>query len=521
MTAVSVYLTQPDAVTDVDVPVEGSIECVPTRRRHIDTAGADRIVLPVSVKVKLEAGRAVLLLDPTGPDWCWRIREHVAGGIIWYVLIPDVETIDYGDLVEVDIATLDPVTPVVPAYKALIDAAQTAADDATAAVADKVDADATGRERLAIADYDKLLPWYAALANRANARVNVGILGASLVEGAFVSTLTRTVAQNLATILRARHPTPGLATGGRGYIGVPSGALTTSSQYTPGMWPFAFTGGLLDPIDPGPSAFDVGAKHMTWYTNAAGAKVVLTLAGSVTSFDIHHVVGPSGGATTGYYKIDGGAPTPFATYGAAPAKASVLHVTKPATTSIEVGWNGAGYLIFSGITEYAGDESKGIQVHNLGHSGFTIAEWQDGYGTAGGWREAIAALDLDLLILQDLGANDGGAGITPAQFQTQLASFITILRAGGIACPLVLAPIQDPSGGIPLAAPWTEYVAAHKTVADADPTAILVDHSVRLPSTVGPDTLGLWSTIDHVHPRSAGTANLWIAETYARALAPA
>jgi hypothetical protein len=46
-------------------------------------------------------------------------------------------------------------------------------------------------------------------------------------------------------------------------------------------------------------------------------------------------------------------------------------------------------------------------VHNLGHAGFTIAAWTDGSTTPGRWRADIANLGLDLLILQDLGINDG------------------------------------------------------------------------------------------------------------------
>jgi hypothetical protein len=272
-------------------------------------------------------------------------------------------------------------------------------------------------ERLELVGNSRLTPWHAALANRNNARVDVGILGASIVEAAFVSTFNRTIAACLADGLRARFPTRGLSGGGRGYIGIPSTELTTSPQYVPGMWPLAFTGGLLDPpSNNAPSAFDIGAKHMCWYSNQAGAKLVDTLAGPVTSFDIHHVTGASGAATTGYYKVDASpTPVPFPTNSATDT-AAVLHVASPATSSIEVGRLNAGYVIVGGIREFNGDEAKGIQVHNLGHAGFTIAEWTDGSTTPGRWRADIANLGLDLL-LQDLGINDGPT-LSLAQIKT-------------------------------------------------------------------------------------------------------
>ncbi len=116
-------------------------------------------------------------------------------------------------------------------------------------------------------------------------------------------------------------------------------------------------------------------------------------------------------------------------------------------------------------------------------------------------------------------ANDSST-LTAAQCQTALAAFIVILRAGGITCPIVLAAIQDISGGITPLSPWADYAAAMKAIAAADPTIIFIDHSTRLPSTAGTDTYGLYSTTDHLHPRPNGIVNAWMAATYRQALAP-
>ena len=386
--------------------------------------------------------------------------------------------------------------------------------------ASKVDLTSAGRDALALTDYTKLRSWYAALSNRHNSRADIGILGASLVEGAFVSTYSRTVAQSLMTSLRSRFPVASLTGGGRGFIGVPSSELITSAQYISGMWPLAMSGGLLDPPTNGAaSAFDLGAKHVCYYGNAF-PKIIDTLASPVTSFDIHHAQGPAGLAGTGYYKIDGGAAVTFSTF-AATATASVLHVASAATTSIEVGSTGnGGYLIFTGITEYAGDENAGIQVHNLGHSGMKILDWQDGYATDGSWLYDIQSLNLDLLILQDLGINDGAGGVSLANIKTQLQAFIAVLRGGGITCPIVLAVNFNPSGGISLGWLYSDYVLMMKSVADADPTITFINHSARMPGTDVADVYNMYSTVDHVHPNAGGAANQWMAETYSTLLTP-
>ncbi|GAA3509921.1 hypothetical protein GCM10022234_00030 [Aeromicrobium panaciterrae] len=388
-------------------------------------------------------------------------------------------------------------------------------------VAGKVDATPAGKERLAIVDNSKLWPFRAALGKRDTRLVNVGILGASSTEGAFVGSFDRTLSQQLVKLLRNRYPTAGLAAGagGRGFIGIPSRELTTSPQYAAGMWPQAFTGGAYDPPSSGAaSAFDAGAKHMSWYSNVVGSKYVHSLATPVTSYEVHHAKGTSGTATSGYHKPDAGSSTVFST---GPTVGLAKETGGAATSTIEVGVNAAGYLVATGIREYAGDETKGIQVHNFGHSGMKIADWQDGYAIANSWREHLASFNLDLLILHDLGANDAFGGMTPAQVKTAIVNFIVILRAGGITCPIVVSALFDPSGGAALGSPWSSYATVMREIADADATVLFVDHSVRMPSTAVTDTLGLYSTVDHVHARADGAINKWQASTYDAFLAAA
>lgn len=147
MVDVRVRLTRPDVATGLDVGTTGSVEATPTRRRHIDAPdedAVDRIILPSSSRETLVDGECTLVLDPTGPDWCWKIVERVPDGVVRYVVVPDVEAVDYGDLVDVDPATLDPAAePEAAWWVALQDVAAGAVDPAIVQAA--VDAALDGR----------------------------------------------------------------------------------------------------------------------------------------------------------------------------------------------------------------------------------------------------------------------------------------------------------------------------------------------------------------------------------------
>lgn len=378
----------------------------------------------------------------------------------------------------------------------------------TAGLATKADLSADGRDALALADYDPMRSVYTALARRHSKRVNIGVGLASSAEGWPTSSFDRTIGQRLAASLRATYPTEGV-TGGRGLIGVPTEGEGLAS---PVQWPLTRTGGVYDA-----TAFALGAKHTCWYNNGA-FHVLDTLDGPVTSFDIRHVRGTAGAIGGARWRVDGGAWTTFDTYSAT-SELQVLHVATPATTSIEVEWVGSGYFIFTGIHEYNGDENAGVQVHNLGHCGYTLDDWTVGAGGAGGWLDEWEALDLDLLILVDDGVNDGSNGYTAAAYAARLTTFIALLRANGIDCPIRLSAMWDPSAGVVLEDPYEDYVNARRGVADADPTLTFLDHSTRMPATSLSTTHGLYHT-DTVHTDVAGDALQFIADTEARHLAP-
>jgi len=487
MSTITHKFTRPS--TEGRVAAVGSLICTPSARVELPA----ETVLPEAFIQPLEAdGSVTLQLDNTNDLWCWCIREDIPRGRTrWVAVTGDA---DYADLVDVDPSSGVVKPPLPPIWQSYVDGAIAAAP---------------------LNGYATLLPWHAAVSRRQSKRVNVGLFGASLVEGAFVESFDRTIGQQLAGLLRAQH---GVAGGGRGFIGIPTTAMTTSLEYLPGMWPLALAGPAIDPVDPGPSAFDLGPKHVCAYGNGAWS-ASLTAGPDASSVVIHHVAGAAGGAA--YWRKNGGAKTVFSTFAAETELARAVVPVAPGDV-VEFGWEAGGYFILTGVSENGGDEDGGLQVHNLGHAGMTLAQWSDGAAIPASWLEDMASLELDLLIMQDLPINDastGGGNLLPAAARTAVEDFIALLRVGGITCPIVLAANVDPTGGMPLAAPWQQYVDVLEAIAAADPTITFVNHGERIPSTVGPDVFDLYNDVDHVHAAANGTVNMWYAETYAQLLA--
>jgi hypothetical protein len=108
MTSVRLALSAPTSTGTVRRP-SGSVEWRPTKRRNV----AGDVVLPAPFTVGLADTPPVIEVAPTEPGWAWQVVERVQGGSpkARYLTVPDSATVvDYADLVEVDPATLDPVT---------------------------------------------------------------------------------------------------------------------------------------------------------------------------------------------------------------------------------------------------------------------------------------------------------------------------------------------------------------------------------------------------------------------------
>lgn len=369
---------------------------------------------------------------------------------------------------------------------------------------------------VAAANYATLTPFYASLANRENARCDIVVMGDSLEEGFPATSWERTIAGWLQQLVRQRYklpdnPVPSLSAIGnaRGFIGIPSAALQGSGVNNP--FPWVFTGGSNNDNS------GLGPKFSARVMTAAGNKAVLTVpAGGLTSFDIHHTTTSAGSTTGGYYKIDGGTAVVFSTNSASQT-AAMLHVASPVTSTIEIGRNAGNGISLSGVTEYSNNEAASFNVHNCGIGGAKASTWA-GAAPSGGWPQAMANLTPDLIIC-GLGGNEYLNAIPSATFKTNMLSLISIIRGAGMNCPIILStPYSAPpivGGGEPL----TNFVAAAKAIVAADPTLLLVDHSVRMPATNATNTYGLYHT-DGIHGNANGNAYALMAETFAAAIAP-
>lgn len=345
-------------------------------------------------------------------------------------------------------------------------------------------------------DYSKLLPFYAALSNRAEARCTIVQIGDSITEGAYCSDLAKaTTPARLTQSLRARFPVTGV-TGGRGWI--------PARNSSPGTTPIVTVAGGSSSTGWGPN----------WtYASLSTAADTLTVSLTGTSFDIMYLKGSGFGV--GYYTIDGGAAVTFDTSNAASLDGNILHVTmSPGTHTIVIGWSSGGTVYIDGFIEYNGDETAGVNVVRGGYSGSSASTWN----TSTSWQKSISVLNPALIILQ-FGVNDAnaaGGNRTAAQFKADLNTMIAALRAQFTTPPpFVLSMLYQTSETY--VEPWQNYVTAARQIAAGDAAIVLIDHSVRMPAATASATYGLYYT-DNVHPSDKGYA--LIAETFASILSP-
>jgi hypothetical protein len=106
-------------------PLTGTLSFAPTRKRVIE-GEPDTILLPVPFMVDIpETGVVSVNLDPTGPDWAWKVTAVITGAsrTVETVLVPVNGPQDYPDLTRVDPDTLAPEAEPEPAWYAALEAA--------------------------------------------------------------------------------------------------------------------------------------------------------------------------------------------------------------------------------------------------------------------------------------------------------------------------------------------------------------------------------------------------------------
>jgi lysophospholipase L1-like esterase len=358
-----------------------------------------------------------------------------------------------------------------------------------------------GEQELATQRAQALTPWFAGLSDRDYARCNVVCLGDSITEGQgavgppFTGFEDRWLAR-LRDMLRSRYPTAGLTGGGRGFIG----AADTGETSFP--WPAVLAGT--------PPTVAQGPKGTGIQLNAAGQSITYNLTGD--SADIMWVQVPFGGTFS--YAIGGGSAVNVSTNGAL-ADGKVTHVSLGAAGPhvLTLRWV-SGNLDIDGVTEYNGDYSAGIQVHDAGHYGWATGTWQTATASgSAGAAGAIAALAPSLLIIM-LGVNDQFSGVSPTTLQSNLQAIIASLKAvlPSPCSAFALCMLPPRVNQSSYAFPWSQYVTAAWNVAAADTSGpsgtsivTVMDFTLgnRMPGA-DTDVYGFWHAGDLVHPSDRG-----------------
>lgn len=101
MTRIRFRFRRPDGLTDGGSSPRGLVVCSPTSR-VVQKDESIMLPLPFVARLPEDGGDLIVSLQPTGRDWCWTIREQVAGYThVRRVIVPDsVQTLDYATLGE-------------------------------------------------------------------------------------------------------------------------------------------------------------------------------------------------------------------------------------------------------------------------------------------------------------------------------------------------------------------------------------------------------------------------------------
>ena len=361
-----------------------------------------------------------------------------------------------------------------------------------------------GQQYAATRRSQALIPWHAGLANRSTARCNIVCLGDSITAGQGAAVIGSEPGWDLCwrsrlrDLLRARYPTQGMFGGGRGYIGAKNTGVLSFT------WPSTITGSPASGTTLGPTGEFIqltAGQSVAWTLLGDSADILWTQAAGAGSFS---------------WQVDSGSTTNVSTAGGSTVDGKITHISlgTPGTHTVTVAYATGANADISGIVEYYGDYTSGIQVHDCGHYGWTTGNWVTSMngGSAANSGAAIAALAPSLVIIT-LGANDQFNGVTPATYQTNLQTIITDLKAQ-LTSPFpsfVIQMLPPRSGQSGYTYPWSQYVSAAYAVAAADTSGPSSNSIVTVMDwTLGPrllggdtDVYGVWAG-DGVHPLNLG-----------------
>lgn len=333
----------------------------------------------------------------------------------------------------------------------------------------------------------KLLGFFAALANRNNAPCNIVIMGDSITEGQGAASINERWVQVFLNRMRERFPTSGV-TGGVGFR--PTNYIFT----TPANQGPVVSGNVAS------NGRGLGKRGKTIASDAgAGVGRVSYPPVTCSSFDVCYYSTGTGNRIS--VSVDGGAPTilPGAAAGNATWNSGAL---TPGPHAVEIAYASGGSTAVEGVMYYNGDEAKGIRLWEGGSSGSRVDFFNDSDGTGGStaWVGALGRTNAHLIVLGWI-TNDvlASSARTPEQFKASYLKVIALIRAQNATAPIVLLPTFERNA--PTFAPWEQYVEKLREIAEADPTVAFFDFGERIPK-LSPDTFGLLA--DGVHPNDKG-----------------
>jgi hypothetical protein len=320
-----------------------------------------------------------------------------------------------------------------------------------------------------------LAPFVTALANAANAPVDVMVSGTSLSEGEKASALGLRWTDRLLAALRAKAQ-PSAVRGGVGYIPV---FYVTTAIASP--WTLSVTGRR-------PANFGWGHRF-TYLTPGDTA----TLAFTGTDLDLIYTSTPDSASCT--VSIDGGAPVTLDLSG------SIVHGLKKSAargladgphTAVFTGVVGSSNI--EGAMVYRGDLNAGVRLWEGAHAGWQASQLTD---------FALLNRVQPQLVVIELMTNDVRGAIPLASYRASILQRIADVRANTTRDPaIVLVAAYPESTKVTETEPYRQ---ALRDIAAADDGVLLFDLAPRF-GDVTVDAANL--VFDTVHYTDAG-AELW------------
>jgi len=270
-----------------------------------------------------------------------------------------------------------------------------------------------------------------------------------------------------------------------------------------------------DPRLAGTGGAGVNSTQSSQVQSIAGPVIQFPLASSTLSFTpanavntikvTYLLVNNGAGHSLFTYNINGGSSTAIDAQSSTPGFANFTVTGSLGTNTVNMAWNGTGYVNFAGFECY-NSAAKEVTIINCGWSGATAGNWCD---TTNGYNAgyAIPYLAPDLTIIC-LGLNDLNTGVSVATYTANMQTLITQAKAVG-DCLLVTGGPWDPTGSSVSYATQGGYWQAMHQLAVQNNLRI-VDMYSRWGTMTAASALGLeagGSFSQDCHPSATGQAD--------------